>query len=86
MCALRPVYFTTLKTNISAVSLLSDADRQRRGETVVLDTSEPSILRDSFQTTNTGGLFLLDRGHGRLTRLPVSSVKVKYADTDRLKI
>lgn len=43
------VYFTMGKTDISALSLLSDACKQHtmNRETVVLCTSEPSILRDS---------------------------------------
>lgn len=56
------VHFTTGKTDISAVSLLSDACRQHQmnGETVVLCTSEPSILRDSCNSKH-WCLFLLDR-------------------------
>lgn len=57
-----PVYFTLEKTDISAVSLLSDACRQCKmnGETVVLCASEPSILCDSCNSKHQC-LFLLDR-------------------------
>lgn len=64
MCVCEPplVPFTMGKSDISAVSLLSDARRQHRvnGETVVLCTSEPSILCDSCNSKH-WCLFLLDR-------------------------